>query len=385
MGAELVRVIKGLKSETLIRKMIELNLLTPMNDKMISHLKYSFNPEIKPFNALREIEIKIPTTNYYKQTHKVNQTKHFFGYEPDSNEIDLRLNELQNVIDSFELKHSINVRLYYKFSELMQRLMYEYGCFDGVYESAGDVNNKIRNSIKFPQIRTFNDKKLYLKEKLYYIDLNGAYMSVINGIPSGLPSDGFVNYKINDLIKRLYSIRQKAKNNGNHKLATTIKFMMNSCVGYSMKRPKVIKHKYAKDVNKYMDTFAPFVAGYNLINNSEGFVDTVNSFVPSFNHVQFAKKVMDEYDSLMSKIKSLVHVYYENIDAILINESDYNKLESLGFIGNDLGQFKIEHIFTEIAILSKKRYMGKLINGSVFRHCVNDYVNYEDFINEVLY
>ena len=39
---------------------------------------------------------------------------------------------------------------------------------------------------------------------------------------------------------------------------------MNSYCGYSIKRPILIKHKYTKNVNEYIDTFAPFVMSYNL-------------------------------------------------------------------------------------------------------------------------
>ena len=85
----------------------------------------------------------------------------------------------------------------------------------------------------------------------------------------------------------------------------------------------------------------------------------------------------------MNEIKSLVNVFYENIDAILIDENDYNKLLKLGYIGDKLGQFKIEHVFNEIAIKSSRKYVAKLDDGNTFYHCVKDSVNYDSFVNDV--
>ena len=155
-------------------------------------------------------------------------------------------------------------------------------------------------------------------------------------------------------------------------------------LGYSIKRPKLIKHKYTKNVNEYVDTFAPFVMSYKYNDNGvSGFVNTVNSFVPHFTVPQFARSQLNENKLMMDEIKSLVTIYYENIDAILINESDYLKLMDLGYIGEGLGKFKIEHIFTEIAIKNSRQYVAKLIGGTKYYHCVKNSIDYDKFINEV--
>ena len=215
---------------------------------------------------------------------------------------------------------------------------------------------------------------------MYYIDLNGAYMSCVESISTGPNADKEPNTKIKQLINTLYDIRKRS----NPKLATTLKFMMNSCFGYSIKRPKTIKHKYTNNVDKYIETFAPYVYKYKYNDDCvSGYVHLINSFVSHFTIPQFAKSLLDAYKRKMDEIKSIVNVYYTNIDAILINEQDYNKLKSLGYIGNELGQFKIEHVFNEIAIMSPKRYVAKLDDGTIFNHCVKDSVDYEQFINEV--
>ena len=87
----------------------------------------------------------------------------------------------------------------------------------------------------------------------------------------------------------------------------------------------------------------------------------------------------------MDEVKRLVNVYYENVDALLINESDYNKLVDLGYIGDGLGKFKVEKVFTEIAIKSSKRYVATLDDGSIYRHCVKETVDYDEFVREVKY
>ena len=395
---------KGLKIIKLIKLMIEHNLLLRMSEKDINKYSYNFKAQTLEFDGKsRKVVVEDKKDSTFKRLNKVPQTKHFFGYTPEDDEsptgeareqvrnpngqsaIDERLKEIQEVVDRLKLRKNINVKLYYKFSELMQKIMYEYGCFDDVYELCGINAKRIRDECVFPKTRTFNDKSFYSNEKLYYIDLNGAYMSAVKYIPTGEKGEGHgVNTKIKDLIEKLYEERMKAKENGNDKLAKTLKFLMTSCWGYSIKRPKLVKHKYTKNVNSYVETFAPFVIGYNYNDDGvSGFVDTVNSFVPHYTIPQFARSVLVEFKKMMDEVKKLVTVYYENVDAILISESDYNKLVELGYVGNELGKFKIEHVFTEIAIKSSKRYVGMLENGEKYYHCVKNNVDYEEFVNDV--
>ena len=211
--------------------------------------------------------------------------------------------------------------------------------------------------------------------------MNGSYLAGIDGIPMG---EDFkeINTKIKQLIETLYNIRMDAKKNCNTKLATTLKFLINSSWGYSIRRPKMIKHKYTNNVDNYVDAFAPYVVGYNYINNSAGYVHTISSFAPHFTAPQFAKEVLDKFNKKIDEISKLVNVYYYNIDAILIDEEDYFKLKSLGYISEELGKFKIEHIFTDIAIKGSKQYVAKLEDGSKFYHCIKG-VDYEEFVKSV--
>ena len=376
-------VKEGLNISKLTKVMIENGLLIHMNDDQINKLEWSFKPTIKCISQglTRKVQVNDKHQSTYKRLHRVNQTKHFFGYKPDEGEIDGRLNELQKVINSLHLRKHVDVSLYYKFSELMQKIMFEYGCYDNVYELSGTTAQSIRNECIFPK---HDSPAFYSNEKMYYIDLNGAYMSCVKGIPTTKDANGPLNTKIKDLIKTLYEARLKAKRQGKHKLAITLKFLMSSCWGYSIKRQKIIKHKYTSNVDEYVETFAPFVLKwtYNKDGRS-GFVDTINSFVPHFTIPHFAKSVLDTFNEKMNEVKSLVNVHYQNVDAILISESDYNKLVNLGYVGDQLGQFKIEHIFTEFALKNGKQYVSTLENGERFYHCVKKDIDYDSFVNEV--
>ena len=95
------------------------------------------------------------------------------------------------------------------------------------------------------------------------------------------------------------------------------------------------------------------------------------------------KGLLNNYHKKMKEIRSLCKIYYENIDAILIDEEDYNKLNSLGYIGNELGKFKIEHIFNEIAIKSSRKFVATLDNGEKLIHCPKKNIDYNEFVNEV--
>ena len=369
---------EGITSIALIKLMLENGLLVPMSDKDISKILWSYKPKEESTNSFRLSRPVSIKPKKYKGN--VKQGVHFFGYKPENDNIDERLRELQKVVDSLPLRNRVDVSYYYKFSELMQKIMYEYGCYDGVYEIAGDIAKSFRNQCIFPRTHTYNGKPLYLKQKMYYIDLNGAYMSCVESIPTGETGDGEQNTKIKELIRILYTIRKKS----NPKLATTLKCMMTSCWGYSIRRPKTIKRKYAKNVNKLIDEMEQFVYKYSYENNGEsGWISLIESFVPHFTIPQFAKSVLDTFRAKMDEVKSLVNVYYENIDAILIDENDYNKLLKLGYIGEELGKFKIEHVFNEIAVKTARKYVATLDDGTIFYHCVKDSVNYDDFVNEV--
>ena len=374
-----------------IKTMIDNKLLIPMTNKEIRKQNLqpegqsperSFRPQeaysYHPFGAFRLIHVKdkqnlLSFLNMPKQTKgnikdviRGNFGPYLFGYDPEDDEINSRLDELQNVINQLNLRHHVNVRLYYKFSELMQKIMFEYGCLDNVYELTGTIQQKIISSLKTLFPKTIWNKEL-IKGTLYYIDQAGAYMSSVKSIPTGVSDDDgnfkTENTKIKELIEKLYEFRINAKNNGNDKLATTLKFMMNSCWGYSMKKPKLIKHKFVKDVNKYIETYAPYVVKYN--NN---YVDTIKPYVENYSYPQFARSVLTNFNSKMKELSNKVNILYSKVDSALITEEDYLKLKKDGMIGNCLGQFKVEHVFTQFYAKSAEQWIGKNIDGTYHYH-----------------
>ena len=371
---------KGCTINRIIDAMIENKLLEPMTDEEKRYLQYdecsglfrdyrkNKSITVKCKEAIRQINIKdkkrIPIT-----FSKPN--KFLFGYDVKDEEIHQRLHELQRLVDSLNLRHNIDVSLYHHFSELMQKIMYEYGCLDDIYEFSGNVSQKIRSELQFPKIIWSEG---HYKGKLYYIDQAGAYMSSVTSIPSGMPDDDgnfkSENTKIKELIEHLYDIRMKAKKVGMDKLATTIKYMMNSSWGYSMKKPKLIKHRFVKDVDEYVKKFDPFIIKYkyNQGHAGPGYVDRINPYVESYSYPQFARSVLNTFNAKMKELCNKVNVLYSKTDSALIYENDYKKLLSENWIGEKLGLFKVEHIFTEVYVKSAEKWIGKNEDGTYFYH-----------------
>ena len=363
---------KRLAIPTIIKKLMDKQLLEPISEKKMWKL-------VKEFEATREHDVD---THYrlvnvkdvkVRTKYDVKQGKRFFGYVPNDNEINERLKELQEAIDTLPLRRKINVRHYYRFSELGQKILYETGCYDGVYEMTGKKASQMRKSLVFPKTRLLtNTKTFYSNEKLYYLDINAAYMNFLKYIPSG-KDDGIVNYTIGDVIRQLYELREKAKREGKNKLATTIKFIMNATWGYSIQRPRLVKNKFVNSVDFYSKKYQRF-----LIKVNGNYVSTVNTFVPHYTIPQFARSVLCEYNKFFTYVKSIIPVYYENVDAVLTNEEGYHKLISEGLVGEGIGKFKLDKVFTEIAIISDRSYVATTIDGERVFHCTKR--DYDDVV-----
>ena len=364
---------KNLSIQTIIKKLNEMDLLKPISNKKLMELVNEF----KPMNE-KDIEteyklIKVKNPNTKNRYREVKQTKRFFGYEPDNDEIDERLNELQEAINTLPLRNKINVKDYYRFSELGQKILYETGCFDNVYEMTGKKAVELRNSLVFPKTRISNGSKtFYSNEKLYYLDLNAAYMRFVKYIPSGL-DDGVINNKVGEIIKMMFDLREKAKKEGRDKLAKTIKFIMSSTWGYSIQKPKVIKNKWVENVDFYSNKYNRFV-----LKIKDHFVSTVNTFVSHYTFPQFAKSVLDEYNKFFNWIKSIIPIYYMNIDAVLTSEHGYEKLIKMGLVGENMGQFKLDKTFKEFAAISNRQYVATTIDNEKVYHCTKK--SYDDVI-----
>ncbi|MBR4625674.1 MAG: hypothetical protein IKO56_09095 [Alphaproteobacteria bacterium] len=348
-------------SYTLIKQMITKKQLRPMTDKELNTVFtkiFTTSRPTKPYNNCRLIHVPDQTKRYPLTC--FNQ--YFFGYTPDADEVEMRLNELQQFVNTLNLRHHVDVRCYKRFSMLMQKIMYEYGCFDGVYELTGEKRDEIRNSLVFPTRQLTTDT---INEKCYYLDFNGAYCSFMTNIPSGV--DDTCNTKIKELIEIMYAKRLNAKQEHNDKFAKTLKFIMCSCYGASITRPKLFKNKHSTNVQGTIREHGDLVVSHN----EQGFVTIKRPLVEHYNHPQFAKVILDGFNAKCDEIKSLVNVLFQNFDAFIVNEADYNKLNSLGYIHpTELGKLKVEHVFQSVTFKNKCQWIGINEDGTEFRHCM---------------
>ena len=283
-------------SYTLIKQMITKKQLRPMTDKELNTVFtkiFTTSRPTKPYNNCRLIHVPDQTKRYPLTC--FNQ--YFFGYTPDADEVEMRLNELQQFINTLNLRHHVDVRCYKRFSMLMQKIMYEYGCFDGVYELTGEKRDEIRNSLVFPTRQLTTDT---INEKCYYLDFNGAYCSFMTNIPSGV--DDTCNTKIKELIEIMYAKRLNAKQEHNDKFAKTLKFIMCSCYGASITRPKLFKNKHSTNVQSTIREHGDLVVSHN----EQGFVTIKRPLVEHYNHPQFAKVILDGFNVKCDEIKSFL-------------------------------------------------------------------------------
>ena len=368
---------------SVIKRLMAKGQLVPLTKACIKQLIIKWqttnSADVKCKQDTRPVYIKNRHKNAYQRDHNVKQTKSFFGYECPSDLIDKRLRELQAVINKLPLRHPIDVSSYYKFSDLAQSIAYEYGVYDDVYELTGNKAATIRSSLKFPQTKVIQGEHFYYNSKehdgkpLYYLDMNAAYMAFANSIPTGPDGNGTPNTKLGELMKKLYNIRRKNKQKY-PELCVTLKFIMNSFYGYSIRRSPVIKTKYRQNPEAYAERFDKFV-----IKTQGNYVSTVQSYCEHYSVPHLASSILTQFNAHLDKLMSLVNVYYVNVDAILTDEDGYNKLKELGYVGEGLGQLKIEKMFNEIAIISSRRYAATTIDNQQILHCIKN-LNYDDVV-----
>lgn len=355
---------------SVIKDMIKAGQLRPFSQREFEKVYgriINSTPARGPYNSSRPIIIRPPKPSKNPYSAQCKYSEHLFGYKPDENEVNARLDELQEFVDSLHTRRPIDVRTYFKFSRLMERIMFEYGCFDDVYELAGTSRDSIRGSLVFP------GREIIMKninEKCYYIDFNGAFCSFMTHIPTGRPTPNFtgINTKIGELINKMYNARVNAKKMGNDKLARTIKFIMCSCYGKSIAKPVKIKRKWSENIEGTLNNLGVLVSSYD--NKPAGFVNVIQPYVEHYSYPQFARVILDGFDNKVRELEGIVNILFRNIDAFVVNESDFNKLKQLGYIHpTELGKLKVEHVFTSMTFFSKMRWVGVNEDGTEFRHC----------------
>ena len=374
-----VRLIKLLRKYSLLEEIPEKTQFEIA--QQYKHFTYQPNAIIDEYFRPITISEKSDNQQYYLSKMFYNDGYYLFGeHIKNADEKETLYNQLQQVVDSLGVR--VNVRNYTRFSELMNMIMYKYGCFDNVYELAQPLADKIRNTLVFPKPHTTDGNRFYSNKKLYYVDLNSAYLSVIEGIPMGKCDEngeftGELNTKIKELIHKLYDIRQQMKES-NPILSKCLKLLLTSCWGSSIKKNRQYKTVKPKDKDMFIASHINYV-----VEHDDNIVKLIKSVSFQYSYPQFAREVLNNYHNKINEIRKICRIYYENIDAILIDENDYNKLVGLGYVGDKLGMFKIEHIFTEIAISSGRKFVATLEDGSKLIHCPKKDIDYDEFVNDV--
>ena len=375
----IVRLIKTLRKYDLLEEISEKEQLSIC--RQYEHFRYV--PTTLTDEYFRSIVIKDKSDKQQDLLNDILNNDGYFMFGQhikDKEELNKLYDDLQNIINGLGVR--VRARNYTKFAELMNKIMFEYGCFENVYELAQPMANVIREQLVFPKPHTTDGEKFYSNKKLYYVDLNSAYLSVIEGIPEGKCDvngnfSGKLNTKIKDLIHKLYDIRQSIKTT-NPILSKCLKLLSTSCWGSSIKRNRMFKTTKPRDKEAFVNSHINYI-----IEHGDDVVRMIKSISFQYSYPQFAREVLTNYNNKMEEIRKLCTIYYENIDAILIDEDDYNKLVGLGLVGNELGKFKIEHIFTEIAIMSSRKFVATLDNGEHLIHCPKKDIDYDAFIETV--
>ena len=141
----------------LIKCLRKYNLLEPIPENEQQNIAKQYNHfEYKPTELIdeyfRPIIIKDKSN---KQCDYLNNVFDGDGYYMCGEHIKDRLKMVQLYYDLQQIINGlhINVRAknYFKFSELMNKIMYEYGCFDNVYEIADPLSTVIREQLTFPR------------------------------------------------------------------------------------------------------------------------------------------------------------------------------------------------------------------------------------------
>ena len=143
----------------------------------------------------------------------------------------------------------------------------------------------------------------------------------------------------------------------------TIKKLMVTVYGNSIRKPKRFKIIYSTNIQSTLDLNGKHVIEYN-----DKFVTIMKCFNPHFYWGQYAKTMLENYHSKMKKISEIVNILYCNVDSILVSEHDFLKLKELGWIHDEeFGKFKVEHVFTDFAIKTPRKWCGVLENKSEIR------------------
>jgi len=283
--------------------------------------------------------------------------------------------------------------------------------------------HKINKSYKFPLlckkdtngiIQYKNELGEYYVDKTHLNDLikfHDIEYTILEGIYF---NDGF-NTNIKNVIKKIFDLRLKYKNEGNA-IQVIYKLIMNSSYGKTIIKPayttidiidgdeiannfinknaNIIETWYKKDILKYNNKLIKFenvtryyITKKNIINDHQNFVH-IGCYILSN-----SKHIMNEVICLAEN--NNINIYYQDTDSIHINPDDLNKLTILynneykrELIGKNMGQFHCDFEINKDKY-NKPEYKNNKLNNiksinfiALGKKCYIDYLQGEILNNE---
>jgi hypothetical protein len=121
---------------------------------------------------------------------------------------------------------------------------------------------------------------------------------------------------------------------------------------------------------------------------------SIKSYGVHYCYPQLAKLILDRHNAYYDDLCQRFRVYYLAIDSIIVDTRGKQWLEEQGMIGLELGQFKPEATFLDIAFKSRSKWMARLAeplmkpqkiwhnDEMVFMHVGNEHAKYADMSYE---
>ena len=210
-------------------------------------------------------------------------------------------------------------------------------------------------------------------------------------------NDGY-NTKVREIIMSLFTLRLKAKKDGNEPLADVCKLQLNSSYGKTLQ--KSINND-TKFVNKKDFEKSYFYNNLHSINYFQDipdsdyiFIDETKSIKTSYNRPHIGATILSYSKRLMNRVICLaennnIPIFYQDTDSMHLLENDLPKLENFyrikynsELVGKSLGQFHSDfglngatkNIKSTLFIgLAKKCYLDKLQGENNNGDIINDF------------
>ena len=206
----------------------------------------------------------------------------------------------------------IGLQSYISVSSIGYSFALKFGCLDGCYELAGKPQNFISRCVSGGRTMTANNEKLIIDEKLQDFDAVSLYpsaMSIMNGIPKGIPKVITDFSKLNEYSDYFIEInitKLQAKGVDHYKFPLVFGKENQSKVF----RDKCYSNFYVdkrslEDLIEFYDIEYTPIRGYYF---NDGFNNRINTFIKLL--FDLRKKYKAEGNALQNTIKLLLNSIY---------------------------------------------------------------------------